>query len=102
MPRSRRAVFNCRGVRIFPGGTASMADREKGVKEGRIMSTRRFLTSQFTHAAGQNRPHSTRAAKSTCRERLAAGGKETRTLGPILVFRCQLRRRGEDLPEVFP
>jgi hypothetical protein len=40
-----------------------MADREKAVKEGRIMSTRRFLTSQFTHAAGQNRPYSTRARK---------------------------------------
>ena len=31
-----------------------MADREKGVKEGRIMSTRRFLTSQFTHPRARN------------------------------------------------
>jgi len=59
-----------------------MADREKAVKEGRIMSTRRFLTSQFTHAAGQNRPYSTRAAKSTCRERLTAGGSGIRTISP--------------------
>src|SRR5262249_13951482 len=50
VPQSRLLVVE--GAELSRGGTAAIPDRGKGVKEGRIMSARCFLTWQFTHARG--------------------------------------------------
>src|SRR6516164_8088404 len=44
--------------------------------------------------AGRNRPHSRQAAKSTCRERLGAGGRWIRTLGPPKGTKVVIEGRG--------
>src|SRR4029077_2349462 len=66
---------------VFPGGTASMADREKAQGEPDRGWRVRFSRPDLPAHWGTKRRLRPAATNLTCRERLTAGGRWIRTFG---------------------